>query len=589
MFRFLLGFVGALSLVMLGGCSALPVGSKLVQAEWNSPLVEGVSNTFDKPILQEHKGAVFQIRYSAAGRLMARNLLTGVDTLVWDGTDDGLRSDGIASFSNGDRLFIAWRPKLNRNHPTLGGEGDKMVYVASSADGLQFDQPARISSSNGAFPPAMAGSKTNDLYVVWQDERSGSGFDLFFNVSHDQGKTWKPQDIRMDVGELGESFSGEPTLLVDRDRVWLAWSESTKDGYVHFVRTSTNRGETWGEPVPVFKSRVAGFFPQLVLSKQSLLLYWFDQDTVRVAVSPDLGATWSIKAPIVEMGDGGSKMQELLVRTDHADVVHLLYGKKGGESTSRSNLYYLRSEDGVTFSEARRLNSEKEFAASAVLPSLATDGSNGVMVAWMDYRFFRPIVIGAYSPDNGKSWGHDTLLDKGPESGVSQFPGVLRGAGKWWLSLIRYDKKTMAQGVAVANQLDPTQLSTVVAKFGEVDQEQLKHRLDVWWKSRLAGQWETSYDLSDPFMRAMTSKKKYLSTQGEIKYYDYEVVSIEFEQERKAKVKIKFTYEMPELEIKGRKYTVSKREAEADQEWIWVDGDWYLLFKDIFGKSFLDL
>lgn len=124
----------------------------------------------------------------------------------------------------------------------------------------------------------------------------------------------------------------------------------------------------------------------------------------------------------------------------------------------------------------------------------------------------------------------------------------------------------MAQGVAVANQLDPTQLSTVVAKFGEVDQEQLKHRLDVWWKSRLAGQWETSYDLSDPFMRAMTSKKKYLSTQGEIKYYDYEVVSIEFEQERKAKVKIKFTYEMPELEIKGRKSVpVSKREAEADK------------------------
>ena len=409
-----LSFVFAtLGVFLVTACGTLSVENKLVTMGWESPLIPGVSTTYDKPLLLEHRGVVYQIRYAAMAKLMARNLQTGADVLVWDGAADGLRSDGLSAYSDGDKLYIAWRPKLNRNNAQLGGIGDKMVYVASSADGLTFSAPKRISSADGAFPPIMTASSNGDVYVVWQDERSGKAFDMYFNVSHDQGITWKAQDVRVDVGALGESFSAEPTMAAESQFVWLAWTESTKAGFIQYVRTSDTRGETWKEPVAVRTSNKAGFFPQLVRVRGKLFLYWFDQKMVMGASSEDNGTTWKDIPTLVDVGEDGTNMQELLVKTDSAHVTHMLFGKKGPEQGDRSNVFYMRSADGINFSQPTRLNSGDMYKASSILPTMDFGPNNTVMVAWMDYRFFRPVVLGAYSADQGITWGHDALLDKG--------------------------------------------------------------------------------------------------------------------------------------------------------------------------------
>jgi hypothetical protein len=128
-------------LAFLGGCATTAPTNAAAKKEWQSSLVAGASNTYDKPLLQEHRGVMFQIRYAAAGKLMVRNLKTGSDALVWDGASDLMRSDGIASYSDGEKMYIAWRPKLNKTHKSMGNEGDKMVFVSSSANGGEFSTP----------------------------------------------------------------------------------------------------------------------------------------------------------------------------------------------------------------------------------------------------------------------------------------------------------------------------------------------------------------------------------------------------------------------------------------------------------------
>jgi hypothetical protein len=589
MFRMIDRFVVVIFSILLAACGSVPVAKNTALPGIESSLVAGVSTPGDKPILQEHRGDVYHIRFSDVSQIKARNLRTGTDTLVFDGKPDDLRLDGLVSYSDGERLYVGFRPKLNSNHATLGEVGDKMVYVTSTTDGSAFTKPSRISSSNGAFTPVMTGTPNGDLYLVWQDERFTSVYDLYFNVSHDKGQTWKPKDVRMDPGEQGSGFSDTPFLLAEGNYVWLTWTEARRGGQTQYVLTSSDKGETWSEPVAANVAKVPSFYPQLVRSKGNLFLYWWDQKNVHATASYDDGKTWTAAIAIATVENEAAKMQELLVQSDSAGNVHLLFGKKGGGNGDKSNTFYMKSTDGLNFASPVRLSSGEEYKASSVLPTMAIDKNNAIMVSWMDYRYFRPVVMGSYSPDAGATWGRDVMMDIGPDQGASQFPYLVNAEGKWWLSLIRYDSKTMGIGRAAAIAFDEVQNKFTNPLKVTADASQIEGRVKLWWQSRLDADWGTSYELSDPFVRALTPKRNYLSSQGTIKYHSFEVVGVEIVRELTAKVKIKYVYEMPEVDINGRKYTIPKRDAEVEQDWIWVDGNWYLLFKDMFGKSFLDL
>ncbi len=589
---FLLCF--ALSWALLGaGCAESTPGKAPPhhpQVKWETALEPGVFAIPDKPLLLQHGAALFQVRYGASNALMVRNLRTGKETLASAGSPPDAQLRGIASYSDGKKMVVAWRPKLTREVEGFGAAGAKMVYVAvaASATGETFDAPSRVSNANGAFMPTLTGNGRGDVYVVWQDERSGSAYDLYFNVSHDQGKTWKEKDIRLDVGEAAESFSAEPSLRAEADWVWLAWNEaSRKPGQAHhtlYVRASGDRGETWNAPVAVATPALPPFYPQLVRSRERLLVYWFDTEGVKGAGSADNGVTWSAIPPI----KGAPSTEQLLVQQDGVGAVHLIYGGKGEGNDSRNSLYYTRSGDGVNFGPAVRLNSGDEFKASAIIPVMAFDSHDNVMAAWMDYRYFRPVVFGAYSGDQGKTWSRDFMLDDGPESGVSQLPTLLATGEKWWLSLIRYDTVTMAQGRAIVTQIKPEAAITSPLP-GPVDQGKLEGRVKAWWDSRINRDWAASYDLMDPFMRARTKQDAYVATQGKVTYFAYEIVRTEMLEERKARVHLKFTSSVPELQIYGRVIEVPKKEEPTTQDWIWIDGNWYFLFKDLFGRDFLSL
>jgi hypothetical protein len=584
-----------LTLIQLVGCAVVLPTSHTSAALWEYSLVPGQSTTKDKPILQPHKGEIQYLRYSALETLTSSSLVTRKDVQVGLGDLDRATLDGISTFSDDKNLYIAWRSKLRADSDKgLGGRNDKMVYISRSADGVTYTTPKRISNGNGAFHPIVIGNKRGDIYVVWQDERTSASYDLYFNVSHDYGVTWKDQDQRLDIGKEGEFFSAEPVINVEGDSVSLTWVESGKGLCGVYVRTSTDHGENWRDAVEVAKCTTGQlFFPQLVRTNKNLQVYWYDTKSIFVATSSDNGLTWGSPVSIYESTGEGVKLQELNAKVDGLGTVHLFFGKKGAEKESRTNLYYIRSADGVIYSDAVRLNSGVEYQASAILPIVAFDSSGKVLVAWQDYRFFRSSVVGVQSPDNGKTWGEDFLLDSGPESGASQYPYLLHDGADWWLSYIHYDRNSAAKlenGRAVVKRVDVlTKPPLPVQKYDTADTSKLEKRVNRWWATRVKADWGASYDMMDPFMRSRTSRATYIASQGFVTYYGFSFVSFEMSTERHAKVKVKYTSEVPEMEINGKKYSVPKQETEITQDWIWVDGNWYFLLKDLMGNNFREL
>lgn len=108
--------------------------------------------------------------------------------------------------------------------------------------------------------------------------------------------------------------SGEPNLAVGPDgRVYLSWLEPAADS-AHALRFSVLEGDAWSPPRTVASGRDwfvnwADFPSLAVLPGNRLAAHWLQRSgtstyayDVRVAVSPDGGATWS--DPVVPHTDG---------------------------------------------------------------------------------------------------------------------------------------------------------------------------------------------------------------------------------------------------------------------------------------------
>jgi hypothetical protein len=570
--------------LFLGGCSTL-LSSKVTGKEWVAEATESVQITHDKPQPRVFKSAVRQVYFAKDSTLMVRNSESGKESLIYK-APPGVQLSSISTYADSQYFYVAWRPKMFTNIAEMGRFGDKMVFVARSQDGEAFGAPSRVSSSNGAFSPTITGNGAGDVYVVWQDERNGSAFDLYSNVSHDYANTWKAADVRLDFNAPGETFSAEPALMAEGNNVWLAWTESRKVAgpFSIHIRASNDAGETWSAPQVAATSTSAPFFPRVLLGKDKLYLYWFSDQGVGGAWSDDNGLTWKQ----FEAGGIASKVRNLLTRVDRQGVIHMVYSTMG-EGGKYSNLYYINSANGIDFSPAIRLNSDgAEFSYSAMLANLDFDASNNILATWMDFRFFRPVSMGRFSADQGKTWGPNFLLDRGADVSASQFPVVIANGNEWWVSLMRYQKANLISGQAVLATVDTKNMPDSARFASPSSMEDLRQRATLWWQSRLDKNWSQSYDLLDPLMRAKNKKEGYIRSQGTSVYHAFEVIGAELTDARRARVRVKYTAEVPDVMIGAKLVNIPKKEMETDQEWIFIDGNWFLLFKDIYGNTFLE-
>lgn len=140
------------------------------------------------------------------------------------------------------RVYVVWRD--NRN-------GSPDIYLRASTDGgvswagrdqrLDTDTPG----SHASEEPSVAADTDGNVYVAWQDVRTGMAYDIYFNRSTDNGTTWLSTDVRLDTDTFAQD-SIRPTVLALPSRgVAVVWEDRRWGLPTPYANRSTDAGATW--------------------------------------------------------------------------------------------------------------------------------------------------------------------------------------------------------------------------------------------------------------------------------------------------------------------------------------------------------
>jgi hypothetical protein len=170
----------------------------------------------------------------------------------WENTPIRIDTDEAgAAYSGGPRVVgdgdgnvvVVWEDRRS------GGTDIYANY--SSNSGKSFESAdTRLDSGDeaGASDSFLAGvAKSGDnVYAVWQDDRYGENSDILMSYSHNGGKGWADAPVRVESDAEGIADSINPTVAADGERVWVAFQDNRAGGgYDIFLRWSEDAGSSW--------------------------------------------------------------------------------------------------------------------------------------------------------------------------------------------------------------------------------------------------------------------------------------------------------------------------------------------------------
>lgn len=126
------------------------------------------------------------------------------------------------------------------------------------------------SGETPAMDPQLALSSTGQVALVWEDERAGAS-DLYLAVSSDFGTSWS-KEVRLDPGEAGATPSRFPNLVLDSNgRITVVWGEETDGASRIEGAVSHDFGKSW-RPQPIPELSPSATRARLLLAKGRIFL-----------------------------------------------------------------------------------------------------------------------------------------------------------------------------------------------------------------------------------------------------------------------------------------------------------------------------
>lgn len=560
--------------VVLAACAPASVRTEQV-----SEVKAGHFEISEAVTTARHGNAVEMLYFNPDNRLVLRHP-DGAEQVLSEDKDGDVRLAYATLHSDGKALYALWRPKLAKSVEGVGEPGDKLIRVRTSLDGgKSFGRVHRLNQKGGAFAPLVASNGLGDVYVAYTDERN-AGIDLYLNLSHARGEDWKKEDLKLNDDAQGFA-AVNPSLVADGNRVYASWmSRGADEQFKLVVRSSEDKGEHWLAPVVAHSSPTQPGTPVMVKITSGLLLCWSDVDAVRCKRSSDQNKEWS-EAVAVKDTDG---TEGVFLYADPKGKAHLLIAKKPvGDEKKRINLFHVLTSDGALFSSPQRLSGGTLYGASTILPQLSFGDDDSVMAAWVDMRYVRPTIGANYSADGGVTWLAQPLVMAGKSGMFNYFPSVsYAGGGKYQVAWEESPNRSIPTTVIGTRGYQPGGNGV---QMPPPDVARLKERIDAFWTVREADKWDLAYDFLDPFFREANSRQNYVKTQGLVKYYAHRLAGEPQITEQTAAAPVAFTSEVPEVMLKGKKISVPKNEVEISQEWVWLDGEWYHVFRDLMNNS----
>ena len=191
----------------------------------------------------------------------------------------GGEQERLALARSGEAYLAVWQDRRASNQPD--------IYGARINAGLQvLDPGGRLISAAMSFQeqPAVVGGGGGSWFVVWQDRRHGSSYDVYGARVNVQGQV-------QDAG--GVNISGTPYVQVSPRlaaagaRAMVAWQDFRGDGYGDVLgarlELSPDDGVALADAagIPLSRTPLVQLEPDLVSAGQDYLVVWRDlgQDT----------------------------------------------------------------------------------------------------------------------------------------------------------------------------------------------------------------------------------------------------------------------------------------------------------------------
>ena len=320
--------------------------------------------------------------------------------------------------------------------------------------------------------PALC-TTTNGTLIAAYDCRYDNSRDLQGHIdigisrSFDNGATWQPMQIVLDMGEWGglpQKFNGvsDPCLLVDEQtgRIWIsalwmhgvldsegkfieglteasdAWqhqwtNRASQSGYSPYQTTqfimaySDDDGASWSEPVNITRSKPEHWWlyapapgQGINLKDGTLVMPTQGRDSTgvsfsNISYSKDRGQTWITTNPatmntsecaVVELSDG-SLMLNIRDNRNHQEK-----GDKNGRAV------YTTTDLGLTWTE--HPTSHNALPEPVCMASLHRVGKY-LFFSNPDDKHTRHNIRIKWSDDEGKTWHNGPLIDEGGSFGYS--------------------------------------------------------------------------------------------------------------------------------------------------------------------------
>jgi len=330
-----------------------------------------------------------------------------------------------------------------------------VVYKRSLDNGETWSALAALNSESSTDSgedeyPSIGTNGDGRWITVWggPNNDGGTGSDVFYSISDDNGTTWTAQaELESGVEAFGD---WAPVISNDGGDNWLVVWQSTNDlgGTIgsdndFLYSYSSDNGQTWSSAAAVDSRAVSdgsvtdAWADVAMNSAGKVVLVWTStndlsgtiaSDTdILVSTSSDFGVSWTTSAALNSnaSSDTGADTYAKVALDEDGNSVVVWDSNEDLNSTAGTDtdIFVSRSSDhGASWSAVAPLNSDATgAAASDRYPHIVGDGAGNWVASWSTSTIFNSAI----SSDNGQTWTTKINVDEGIGSSTFRYMDLI--------------------------------------------------------------------------------------------------------------------------------------------------------------------
>jgi hypothetical protein len=588
--RFLLKLVSLALMVLVASCAVVTSGVPNVLFQIDD-ISTGAMQT--QPSVVEINGQPAVLYATKEGRVVFQH---GKQRLLLDET---------APVKGGNRFQLAVQDQNLHAHWWSHQDAKNLYFSTSSDSGSSFAPVNIVNDNHGVLAPfSILRGPQGVVGMTYLDERAPR-FQAYFNRSTDYGRSWARPDQRLDTPPVdGQASFVLDFQSVESGSVWVsAWLDvnrtASSPNYKILSSRSQDSGLHWSEPEVLFSSDK--FIASLAIQAQGQNVVVAADENERgiiTLVSNDNGNKWQALGALAGSGmpagtEGFSNSGiRMTLAGDKAHVVWMEDSKGVKTVIKHGRLNLLQAR---WMGDAARLDIKTVDNTRSILPTIVAPAKGPLAVAWLDYRDIRPNVYYSTSSDQGKTWSPPRALLK-PGEVSAGLPRLLPWGDQAAVAYEIYPKDLIVSEGSFVLRLLPLELTADASFYpteGKIANEaerknRLKQRIKTMWDHRIAGNYRAGYEFFDFAFKAANPEQVYVNSVGLLTYIKYSQGDISIAG-NEATVKMKLHYKVDKFTMPTGKEikAMPPTESDAEHTWVWVNDDWYFVYKPVSGESTL--